>query len=136
MAKHDLKAYLSADDKNTPFERPNGNIYSKNDGFLRKPLNLLNIEGEEKKVSGSFSCIENFVSIYPIIFFLPFVRKEPMTKKYLIMLNGVVGFFKGYCTYKEIYTKSDASILLRHIFHTWGLMAMNQQPGSNFQCSS
>ena len=65
MAKHDLKAYLSADDKNTPFERPNGNIYSKNDGFLRKPFNLLIIEGGgEKKVSGSFSCFENFVSIH------------------------------------------------------------------------
>ena len=59
MAKHDLKAYLSADDKNTPFKRPNGNLYSKKDGFLRKPFNLLNIEGGgEKKVSGSFSCFE------------------------------------------------------------------------------
>ena len=49
MAKHDLKAYLSADDKNTPFKRPNGNLYSKKDGFLRKPFNLLNIEGGGEK---------------------------------------------------------------------------------------
>ena len=53
MAKHDLKAYLSADDKNTPFKRPNGNIYSKNDGFLRKPFNILNIEGGGKFLARS-----------------------------------------------------------------------------------